>query len=212
MKEVFHKLETIVDKSIPPALIVLLGILILEFFYSNEIEPYYLYIEIVDAIIILIFIVDLIFKYQRVRNTSKFIRKYWLEIIAVLPFFLVFRALEGFARISGLIEETTKEGQQVVHAGIEISREFSKAEKEAEAAAKLSRGERFTRFLRPIARSIRFLKVGKEPKKFVDKGTKEFSKFFNEPADFYKKEYKSLKKRIAFKPANLKNITFSPKI
>ena len=208
MKEGAKSLERIIDKLIPPALLVLLVILILEFFFSHDVEPYHIYIEILDFLIISIFVIDLIFKYNKTKNIPLFFKKYWLEIIAVIPFFLVFRALEGLARIFGLVEETAREGQKVLHTGLEISKEFSRAGFEAEEVVRLNRGERFARFLRPLARIPRLFKfLGEEIKVFSLHGN-ELLHFFDEPEiKFYKKEFNKLE----FKPAKLKEEMFNIK-
>ena len=82
MKPWLHKIELIVDKLIPYSLIILLFIIIGEIFFHEEIEPYGVFVNIVDNTIIAIFVLDLIFKYVRMSNFPNFLRKYWLEIIA----------------------------------------------------------------------------------------------------------------------------------
>ncbi len=170
MKEWIHKLELIVDKLIPLLLILLLIILTLEFVYHEYAEKYRLYLEIADYFIILVFVVDLGFKYNRIRNMKKFIRESWLDIIAVFPFFLVFRLFEVIFGIS----ETTAQIQKVIHIGVNVEKEIGEGAKEAsiiaEEASKASRAERFTRFLRPLSRSVRFLKfVNKDVRKEAGK-------------------------------------------
>jgi hypothetical protein len=148
-----HKLEKFVDQIIPPILVLLLVILVGELFFSGQIEPYSDYVDAFDALIIIVFVADLAFKYNRVRHLPKFLRMYWLQIIAVFPFFLIFRAMETF-RFSEAIQvgsDAIQEGQMVVHEGMEI-------EKEAVTVAKISRTTRFLRYFRIFARFPRFLK------------------------------------------------------
>ncbi len=201
MGEVLYKVENIIDKLIPIALIALLFVLVIEFFFHNVALQYAFQIEIADALIIILFILDLVFKYKRVRNIHLFLKKYWIEIIAVLPFFLVFRALEGFARLFGLISETAKESQQVLHAGVELSKGFSRTGIEVEEIAGLSRGERFARFLRPLARSPRLLKFRRT---FEIKG-KELKNFFDKP------KRKDMKNKLEFKQVKFDKRMFNVK-
>jgi hypothetical protein len=176
MKRWIHKIEVIVDKAIPPALIVLLAVIVLDLGFSEFVEEHHLhpYVLIVDYIIIGIFVVDLIFKYNRTRHVSKFVKKYWLDILAVFPFFLVFRLFELAAgAFSFVVSESAQTVQAIVHEGLEVEKEGAKIFKEvekfakegsrvargAEKVSKLSRSARFMRFLRPILRLPRFIKA-----------------------------------------------------
>ncbi|MBI2138533.1 hypothetical protein HYU13_03015, partial [Candidatus Woesearchaeota archaeon] len=60
-----HKLELAIDTVIPYSLLVLLTIIILEFFYQDFVGAYHLQlpISIADNLVVGIFVVDLIFKY-----------------------------------------------------------------------------------------------------------------------------------------------------
>jgi voltage-gated potassium channel len=101
MKLWLHKIERIVDSTIPFFIVILLILILIEIFFNEAAEPYSAYIDWADRIIIGVFVIDLIFKYLRVRNIPKFFRHYWLDILAVFPFVLFFRifqeALSAFA-------------------------------------------------------------------------------------------------------------------
>lgn len=155
MKRIWHKIELIVDKLIPPSLIILAFVIIIEVFYSEIAHQYYDYIMIADMLVIAIFIVDLIFKYIRMKNVPLFIRRYWLEIIAVFPFYLIFRGVELFIAYLP-ISESMQSFQMMLHEGLEIEREGQKIVSEA---GRSSRVHRFIRFLRPLLRLPRFLKI-----------------------------------------------------
>ena len=113
MKKWLHKLEVFVDKLIPLLLLVLILIVVGEFIFHEFMVENMLYVEIIDGFIIFVFILDLIFKYKRSKNLPNFIRASWLEIIAIFPFFLVFRLFEG---IFGLftVSETITKTQQII--------------------------------------------------------------------------------------------------
>ncbi|MEM5805843.1 MAG: hypothetical protein QXM85_01445, partial [Candidatus Aenigmatarchaeota archaeon] len=68
---------------------------------------YYYIVDIIDLVIIFIFVLDLGFKYRHAKNIPDFLRRYWIYIIAVFPFFLVFRLIERFYRISISPDTTT---------------------------------------------------------------------------------------------------------
>src|SRR3989344_2841188 len=160
MRAWLHKIEEIVDKLIPFLLVLLLAIIILEFGFHDISEKYHIIIQVLDWFIVFIFVVDLIFKYLKSKSFPKFLRASWIDILAVFPFFLVFRAVEG---ILGVFEigETLGKTQKVVHVGVELEKEIGGAIREGERIAKeASRAEKFGEFLRPVSRSFRFFKFG----------------------------------------------------
>ncbi len=156
MKLWLHKIELIVDKLIPYSLIILLFVIIGEIFFQEEIEPYAIFVEIIDNAIVFIFVLDLIFKYMRIRNFPNFMKKYWLEVIAVFPAFLILRLLERFVPVASLGETV----QASLHETLEIEKEGKILVREIESTGKeASRLRYFSRFIRPIARIPRFLKA-----------------------------------------------------
>ena len=72
-------------------LIILLLIIAGELTLHEFMLKHKLLVDIVDWIIIGIFAIDLIFKYMRSKNFPRFIRASWIDIIAIFPFFLIFR-------------------------------------------------------------------------------------------------------------------------
>jgi hypothetical protein len=164
MKRWLHKIEIWVDRLIPYMLVVLAGIIIIEIFFHDIAEHHHTIILIGDSIVISVFVLDLIFKYIRIRNIPRFLKKSWLDIIAVFPFFLFFRAAEFFiGAVSIGIGETASTVQTILHEGLEVEKEGAKIleaiEKEGARSARLTRSSRFTRFLRVFARGPRFLKA-----------------------------------------------------
>ena len=145
MKRWMHKIELLVDKIIPYLLVLLFFVILGEIFFAHEIEPYSVFVSSVDGFIIFIFVIDLIFKYIRIRNFPKFFRNYWLEIIAIFPAFLILRVMEEFVIIVKL-EESIGISQDVIEVG---ERTIPRA----------SRMHYFSRFIRPLARFPRFLKA-----------------------------------------------------
>src|SRR3990167_4979981 len=178
MRRWLHTIEVIVDKAIPYLILILLFIIIGEFAFHSLIEKYRLYATIADYIIIGFFLIDLCFKFYRVRNVKLFFKKYWLEVIAVFPFILVFRLFEELFllfRFTAPIEE----GQKIIHSVAEVTkigeeqkiiRELSALEKETrvfrsiEEGTKLSRTSMFLRFFR-LARLARAVPVYENPVK-----------------------------------------------
>lgn len=176
-RDFWHSLEVFVDKSIPYLLILLFVLIILELFYHRLIEHYLLWVDIADYIIIGFFIIDLGFKWQRSKNLKHFLKTSWLDILAVVPFYLIFRLFEEIIVLSRF-GETLGTGQKVLHEGLEVEKEVSKVASEFEKSGKVSRTRLFIRFVKPIQRIPRFLKA---------------VPFFEKP--FKKKRYKNSKKR-----------------
>ena len=94
MKPWLHKIEVIVDKIIPYLVLILLILIIGEFTHYKLIEDNEDIVLLIDYIIVIFFLIDLSFKYYRVKNFKIFVKKYWLEILAIFPFFLIFRLVE----------------------------------------------------------------------------------------------------------------------
>ena len=157
MKKWCHKLEKIVDRIIPLLLVILLIIIILEFTLHKITEKYHLFIQIFDYFLITVFLIDLIFKYNRIRNIPRFLKESWLDIIAIFPFFILFRFFEGLIGILG-ISETTAQAQKILHIGVGVEKEIEVTLKEgSRIAEETSRAEKLTKYLIPITRSIRLL-------------------------------------------------------
>jgi len=149
MHRLLHKLEVLVDKIIPYLLVFLLAIIILDVFYPVSLNPYRFEIEVIDIVIICFFALDLIFKYYHTKNPLTFLKKYWIEIIAVLPFFLVARIVEEFVGLFVFSKDISRV-QRVVHEGVAA---------EQELAADIGRSYRFARIVRPVARMPRLAKA-----------------------------------------------------
>lgn len=159
MKAWLHKIEVFVDKIIPFLLLILLVLIIGEIGYRSFMEEHRIIIDIIDGFIVFVFVLDLIFKYLRIRNLPKFLRASWIDIIAIFPFFLLFRLFGG---LFGLFEagETVGKTQKIVHVGFGIEKEIGSALKEGGALVKeASRAEKFEKFLRPISKTIRISKI-----------------------------------------------------
>ncbi len=150
-----HKIEVIVDKLIPPMLIVLLGLIIVEIWFHDIAEHYHTLIISLDYLVLSVFVIDVIFKYIRIKPFKTFLRKSWLDILAIFPFAMIFRVFESFFGFS----QVFKKGQMIIHESLEAEKEVAKIVQEAEKVAKVSRTSRFSRFIRPIARAPRFVKA-----------------------------------------------------
>ena len=159
-KKWYEPIEKVVKKLILPLIVILLFLIIGEIFFYHELEPYHFYIQILDFIIVFVFILDLLFTYLKIRKFWPFLKKSWLDIIAVFPFFLVFRAFERMYLLFRIPEEL-KEGQMILHEGLEVEKKASRFVKET----RIARSEKFLRFIRPGARSLRLAKGIKERKK-----------------------------------------------
>lgn len=155
MKPSWFWIELLVDRLIPYLLILLVGVVIIDLFFSTLYFRYLIEFEIFDGFIIAVFTLDLIFKYYWARGRKGFLREYWLDIIAIIPFFLAFRMIEG---IIFATEEIGSRVQRIIHVGAEAEKEIIIVS-EAQKAQRLSRVARLERLLRPIARLPRMIKA-----------------------------------------------------
>lgn len=96
------KFEIFIDSQIPFAILAIIAITIAEMGFSRFVKPYYWIIDVVDLWVIWVFIMDLLFKFKHAKSIPQFLKHYWFFIIAVFPFFLVFRVVERFYHISTL--------------------------------------------------------------------------------------------------------------
>lgn len=162
--------EVFVDKAIPYLIIVLFFIVILDVFYKDIAEHYHSTIVTADLIIISFFVADLAFKYNRVRNIPKFLRTYWIDLLAVFPFFLLLRLFEEVLLIS---ERSALTLRNLFHAGIVLEEEVLLGEEAAriartsEVIAKEGRVVAFSEklgFLRRVPRLFKAFSFYEHPK------------------------------------------------
>lgn len=152
MNPYLKKVEKITDTLIVPALLAVLVIVVLELFFPETAHHYHSWIVLADNVVISIFVIDVLFKFRRASTWEGFLHNHWLEIIAIMPFFLAFRLIEGLF----IALDTVEIGQHTAHLaeGARSSRftEFFRT-------GELGRSTRFGRLLRAISRTPRFAKA-----------------------------------------------------
>jgi len=143
--------EKVADRLIPVALLAVLGIVILELFFTETAHHYDLWINFADFLVILIFAVDLSFKFHRASTWEGFLKEHWLEIIAIMPFFYFFRLIEAVR-----IASTAEIGQETAHLA-----EGARSGRVTEffRSANIAKSGRFGRLVRFSSRAPRFAKA-----------------------------------------------------
>ncbi len=144
MHPFWEKVEHYNSKLIPFALVLLLGIIVYELFLHIENHAVELIVKTADALVITVFVIDLIFLASRARSAKFFFKNYWLDILAVFPFVIFFNLIESAYRIIVATERLTL-GQAILHETVEVSR----------GAKGLAEGGKFARFLRIFIRMLR---------------------------------------------------------
>ena len=150
-------LEKFVDRVVPILLIILAVVVVLEnpFWTIADLHPYRDQLFTFDTLLVIFLAADLIFKWYHIRNLKTFVRLYWLELIAVFPFYLVFRLYV----LSVEFARAGEQAQRAIHQAI-LTREAGLL-KEAEffqSAEKILREEGFTsRLFRSIVRLYRII-------------------------------------------------------
>ena len=205
MKEWLRKIEFFVDRFIPCLLVLLIIVIVIDFFYHEIAEKYKFEIGLIDGFIVVVFVLDLFFKFRRSVSIPNFLKRYWLEILAVFPFYLIFRVIEttvGFLEVSGLI----KQGQNILHSSVEVEKEFALIVREAEEIEKVgARTRAFSKTLRVISRAPRLVaaasfyedpKVINNQKKLFKKISSKTKKEIKNVSRFTKKELKKFEKKI----------------
>ncbi|MBW3016391.1 ion transporter [Candidatus Woesearchaeota archaeon] len=140
-------IERFVDRSIPFMLVLLAVMIVVELLHLAG--PYEPVMEKLDYLVIAFFVVDLCFKWYHVRNVLKFVKLYWIDIIAVFPFYAIFRVYFAAAELLAAGEPV----QKLLHEGV-LLRE-----------TKLLRGAEYAKFVKEVrwirvfARSLRILRA-----------------------------------------------------
>lgn len=134
-----QEFEHFTDHIIPWLVVGLAVVLILEnpFWTLVHLEEYEPWVTIFDSAVVFFFVIDLAFKWERTKNIRSFLKLYWLDIVAVFPFYLAIRTYTEFAGILRIGEEATETAQKLAHEAV-LLREAG-AVKEAEVLAKESR-------------------------------------------------------------------------
>lgn len=142
-------IEHFVDTAIPYLVIVLALLIVINLTgYAHFFEPW---ISYADWLIIGFFVIDLVFKWRHVRKFTKFIKLYWLDILAVFPFYLLIRAYATIAEIIALGERVS-EAQQLTHETL-LLRETRLLEE----AKIFEEGEKLGKETKLLPRIIRFV-------------------------------------------------------
>lgn len=135
-----NKLDNLVQSLIPPLLVLLLTVSIIELFY--DVSKYALLIDIFDIVIIIIFAIDLYYRWFETPHIIPYIRKHILDIIATIPFNLIFLGVDYLV--------------------------FTRAFRGVRILTRISRFARYGRLVRLLrlgARAPRFLRIRKHLKK-----------------------------------------------
>ena len=93
--------DRVVTLLIPPSLILLLTITIYDLFFTTS-PLISLAVNIFDAYIIILFAIDLYYRYKEINHFGLWTKKYLLDIIATIPFNFLFAGIQGLALTQGL--------------------------------------------------------------------------------------------------------------
>ncbi|MCH8519302.1 MAG: hypothetical protein LAT82_00940 [Nanoarchaeota archaeon] len=141
MHQFLIQLHTLTDKLLPYAIMILAVDFIIHFFYPIFHLKFNIYFIILQIFGLSIFAFDLIFKFYRASNWPEFLKSSWFDIVALFPFFIVFRVFEAIGLV-GELSSAMNNTQGAVGRGREVERLVH-----------------FERFIEPIFKSPRFLKI-----------------------------------------------------
>lgn len=100
MKFLNSKLDDIIQNIIPVLLVLFLFFNILDLFYNILYLSFF--VDVFDLILVCIFAVDLYFRWQESINFGMFIKKHYLDIIATIPFSIIFIGIDYLTFIKAL--------------------------------------------------------------------------------------------------------------
>lgn len=154
MRSWLKKVELVADKLIVPALVAVFFIVVVELFFHDFAQSIHSQIVVLDYVVITIFVVDLSFKVYRASTWKGFLKSHWLEILAVMPFFVVFRLVEGIFIATDIVEIS----QHTAHLA-----EGARSGRFAELfrGSELTRSSRFASVIKAVSRTPRFAKAAK---------------------------------------------------
>lgn len=145
----YERIHDITDNLVGPALVVILFVILFEIFLPDLAHRYHTAILVADYAAITVFVIDLSFKFKRASEWENFLRNYWLEIIAIMPGFIVFRILDTFF----VITRSAELSQDAIHLATRSERLA------ALTGGELSRVARLERVSLGLARTPRLAKA-----------------------------------------------------
>ena len=154
-------LEKFTNRIIPFLVILLAVLLIIDnpFWKLVDLQEHQLALDIFDGIIVFFFVIDLTYKWFKVRKIPRFIRLYWIDIIAVFPFYLGFRVYREIADFFRIGEEVTETAQKIAHETILLKEtELLKEQRllrDTELLKETKPGIRFLRFVQRLLRALK---------------------------------------------------------
>lgn len=149
-----QRLERIIDRAVPWLILVLVPLIVAEFF----VDPTSLFgavIDVFDWFVISVLALDLVFKFRHATSFSGFFKGHWLEVVSLLPVFVVLRVFEELR----LVVDAGGAVQEVAGEVVSVEQEAAKASRSASRTRSVSRLNLFRRLARPIARLPRFSKA-----------------------------------------------------
>ncbi len=150
MHDFWEKVEHYNTKLIPPAIVVLFFVIVIELGFKDFAHHYHIPLKIIDGLVIAIFVIDLIFLGIRSKNTRFFFKNYWLDMLAIFPFGIFFTVVTRLYR-AALVTQRVIIGQAILHESLEARKGISAA----------ARTGRLARIVRIGARSLRVITKSK---------------------------------------------------
>ncbi len=161
MNKYLRMLESITHELIPYLLIGLAFIIIVDnpFWILYDLRQFEKTLIVFDFIVIFFFVTDLVFKWFKIRNATKFVKLYWIDLIAVFPFYLLFRLVSEISSLFRLGSEVSETAQKIAHESILIREtELLKEAKNIEEVRLLRESRPFVRMFMFFQRSLRIFK------------------------------------------------------
>jgi|SRR3989344_3260388 len=161
MNKYLRMLESITHELIPYLLIGLAFVIIVDnpLWSLYNLHQFETTLFIFDAIVVFFFVTDLVFKWFKIKNATKFIKLYWIDLIAVFPFYLCFRLFSEISALFRLGSEISETTQKIAHETILIREtELLKEAKNIEEVRMLRETKPFIRSLQFVQRSLRLVK------------------------------------------------------
>ena len=159
-KKRYHLIEKTTVFLIPYLVLLLTVFFVLDnpFWTIVDLISYETGLTVFDGIIVFFFSLDLAFKWKHIHNLQKFVKLYWIDILATFPVYLMIRTYSEIVSIFRVGEEVSRTAETLGHEAVMLRDSELLKEGKLMKEAALVKETAFLRSMRFVQQSFRILK------------------------------------------------------
>lgn len=160
-KKRYPLVERVTVFLIPYLVLLLTVFFVLDnpFWTVVDLSSYETGLTIFDGVIVFFFALDLVFKWRHIHNLQKFVKLYWIDIIATFPIYLLIRTYSELVSIFRIGEEVSRTAETLGHEAVVLHDSELLKEGKLMKEAALLKETSFLRSMRFLQRLFRMLKA-----------------------------------------------------